>query len=102
MTEATVLPHPTGLREGFRINWERLIIDIQRSTWLDGSSQRYSLKAIATACGRGENWAWNLKNIPGTEPRYHDALMLLGLWVEKTGKTNAELPVHREFERARK
>ncbi len=72
-------------------------MDIQRSTWLAGTSERYSDVAIARACGRGKTWTWSLRNIPGTEPKFHDALLLLGLWVEKTGGTTP--PVRRETER---
>ena len=83
--------------QGVRIDWERVILDIQRSTWMDGKSDRYSNRSIARACGRGENWVWNLKNIPNTEPKFHDAIMLLALWAEKTGLQ--EIPFRREFER---
>lgn len=72
-------------------------MDIQRSTWLARSSERYSLRAIGQACNRGQNWVWCLKNVPNTEPKFHDALLLLGLWAEKTGKQS--IPFHREFER---
>lgn len=93
----TIHAMPT-LSRGARIDWERVIMDIQRSTWLANSSDRYSHRAIARACGRGENWVWNLKNVPGTEPKFHDALLLLGLWAEKTGLD--QYPLHREFERS--
>lgn len=82
---------------GVRIDWERVILEIQRSTWMEGRSDRFSNRAIARACGRGENWVWSLKNIPGTEPKFHDAIMLLGLWAEKTG--GERIPLHRESER---
>lgn len=100
MTEALM---SSVVTEGARVDWERVIIDIQRSTWLADKSQRKSLREISSACGRGgvagHNWAWNLKNIPGTEPKFHDAMMLLALWSEKTGKKGEELPLRRDFER---
>lgn len=92
-----MLPNLPDVANGARIDWERVIMDIQRSTWLASSSDRYSHRAIAHACGRGENWVWSLKNIPGTEPKFHDALLLLGLWAEKTGLE--QYPLHRESER---
>lgn len=76
MTEALM---SSVVTEGARVDWERVIIDIQRSTWLAEKSQRKSLKAIGHACGRGDTWAWSLKNIPGTQPTFHDGLMLLTL-----------------------
>jgi len=93
-----MLPNlPPDIAQGARIDWEQVVLDIQRSTWLDSASDRYSHRAIAHACGRGENWVWSLKNIPGTEPKFHDALLLLGLWAEKTG--GEALPLRRESER---
>lgn len=90
------IPPLTDLLEGRRIDWGRVVLDIQRSAWLREQAQWTSLRAIAHACGRGENWAWSLKNIDGTEPKFHDALMLIGLWAEKTGGT--ALPLHRDSE----
>lgn len=98
MSDQQPLPPLTDLLEGRRIDWERVVLDIQRSAWLREQSQWKSLRAIAHACGRGENWAWSLKNIPNTEPKFHDALLLIGLWAETTGGT--ALPLHRESERA--
>jgi hypothetical protein len=83
-----------------RVDWPGVILDIQRSTWLaDKQSGRMSLEAIATACGRGYSWAWSLKNIPATEPRFHDGLLLLGLWSDKTAKAADALPLYRESNR---
>lgn len=96
MTEALM---SSVVIEGARVDWERVIIDIQRSTWLADKSQRMGIKSIAKACGRTFSWAWNLKNIPNTQPKFHDGLMLLALWSEKTGKPGSELPLHLESER---
>ena len=92
-----MLPNLPDVANGARIDWERVVMDIQRSMWLSGKSERYSDVAIARACGRGKTWTWALRNIPGTEPKFHDALLLLGLWAEKTGGTT--LPHRRESER---
>lgn len=97
MSESILLPQ--AINTGIRVDWERVIIDIQRSTWLADKSQRKSLKAISHACGRGDTWAWSLKNIPGTQPTFHDGLMLLGLWQEKTGIDGNELPLLRDSKR---
>ncbi len=85
------LPPLTSLLEGRRIDWEQVVLDIQRSAWLREQGQWTSLKAIALSVGRTEGWVWNLKNIPGTEPKFHDALLLIGLWAEKTGKVDLPL-----------
>jgi hypothetical protein len=86
------------LRSGNRIDWPQVILDLQRSDW--GQSQRKwtPMQAIAEACGRGPSWVWALKNVDGTEPKFHDGMMLIGLWAEKTGGT--ELPFHRETKTA--
>jgi len=77
---------------GDRIDWERVIMDIQRATGLADMSDRASLAEIASACGRTFTWAWNLKNIPGTQPKLHDGLILLGLWAEVMGQDKPALP----------
>ncbi len=86
-----------GLRGGRRIDWERLIMDIQRSAWLSGVSATASLAEISRACGRNDTWAWQLKNVPDTEPKFHDGLMLLGLWADVTGKAGEEVPILGDF-----
>ena len=90
------LPPLTELLEGRRIDWERVVLDIQRSSWLKGKSQRMSESEIAQACGRGRNWVWALKNIPNTEPKFHDALLRIGLWAQVTGGKAEGLPICRE------
>lgn len=75
-----------------RIDWERVLIDIQQSSWARGQGDRMSLESIGDHCGRSFGWAWNLKNIPGTEPRGHDALRLLLLWAECTGNPGPVIP----------
>ncbi|MDP2074624.1 hypothetical protein [Hydrogenophaga sp.] len=90
MTEQS-LPRLPTLQQGDRINWEQVVLDIQRSAWLREKGQWTSLRAIAQEVGRTEGWVWNLKNIPCTEPKFHDGLLLIGLWVEKTGKLDLPL-----------
>jgi hypothetical protein len=81
-----------------RIDWFRVIVDLERARW--------SLERIAVAVERSKGWVSNLKNIPGTEPRFHDGLMLLGLWSQVTGKDRASVevqhhPAEKGQERAR-
>ena len=71
-----------------RVDWFRVIVDLERARW--------SLDRIAQDVGRSKGWVSNLKNIPDTGPRFHDGLMLLGLWAEVTGKGADVLPVVRE------
>lgn len=80
------------MRPGDRIDWERVIMDIQRATAMAGLSERASIDEIARACGRTSTWAWNLKNVPGTQPKLHDGLVLLGLWAEVMGQDRPKLP----------
>jgi hypothetical protein len=74
-----------------RTDWFRVIVDLERAG--------YSLDRIAAECLRGKTWAWSLKNVPDTEPRFHDGMLLLGLWAQATGKNRAEPPVLHELSR---
>jgi len=67
-----------------RIDWFRVIVEIQRSGW--------SLDRIAFEMQRSKGSISNLKNIPGTEPRFHDGMKLLGLWCDVTGKQHTDAP----------
>jgi hypothetical protein len=67
-----------------RIDWFRVIVDLQRAG--------YSHDRIAAECLRGKTWVWSLQNVPGTEPRFHDGMLLLGLWATATGKDRATAP----------
>ena len=40
----------------------------------------------------GKTWVHRLKNVPGTEPGFHDGAMLIGLWAEKTRRPLADMP----------
>ena len=66
-----------------RIDWFRVIVDLEGKRW--------SLERIAAAVDRSKGWVSNLKNIPGTEPKFHDGLMLLGLWMHVTGKERSSV-----------
>lgn len=70
------------------IDWSRLIFDLEAL----GMSQRQ----IGVECGMsteiGGTWVNRLKNIPGTQPKYHAGALLLGLWAEKTGQLTLEAP----------
>jgi hypothetical protein len=71
----------TQLADIKRIDWFRVIVDLERERW--------SLERIAIAVDRSKGWVSNLKNIPGTEPRWCDGQLLLGLWSHVTGKDRA-------------
>lgn len=67
-----------------RVDWFRVIVELER---LGHSHER-----IAAECMRGKTWAWALKNVPDTEPRYRDGVALLAFWSEQTGKPASEYP----------
>lgn len=75
--------------QGKRIDWSEMIFNLERC----GMSQRQ----IGLECGldpeNGHVWVNRLKNIPGTQPKFHDGAMLLGLWAEKMAKAPAEAPL---------
>lgn len=70
---------------GRRFDWAAMIFELERL----GLSQR----DIAHRCDvSGHSWVNNLKNIPGTQPKFHDGAVLLSVWAEVTGKSTAEAP----------
>jgi hypothetical protein len=74
ITESTtrqVAVHPR------RVDWFRIVVDLERS----GMSQA----AIGLAIGRSSAQVFAYKSIPDTEPPFHHAMMLLGLWEERVG-----------------
>ncbi len=76
-----------------RIDWWQVITDLGRA--------EISHERIAAECLRSKGWVDNLKNTPGTEPRFHDGMIVLALWQEHCGKEGAEPPVHAETVRNR-
>jgi hypothetical protein len=68
-----------------RVDWAQLIVDLV----LAG----YSHERIAAECMRGKTWVWTLANEPGSEPRFHDGQVLLGLWERATGRPEGGPPV---------
>lgn len=73
------------------IDWAQIIMDLKRI----GMTNR----EIAAECGHpdldqggGKYWIDRLKNIPDTQPNFHDGAMLLGVWADRMKKPLAELP----------
>lgn len=68
-----------------RIDWWQVITDLERA--------EVSHERIAAECLRSKGWVDNLKNTPGTEPRFHDGAVLLGLWATYCGAAGRVTPV---------
>lgn len=66
------------------IDWSQIICDLEAA----GMTQR----AIGDACDTSASWANNLKNIEGTEPKFHNGALLLGLWSQKLGRPANTVP----------
>lgn len=77
------------------IDWSRVVTDLEA----DGMSW----SEIAQACGfndqsrrspsdGGKTWVHRLKNVPDTQPMFHDGALLLGLWADRMQRPLAELP----------
>ena len=74
------------------IDWSQIIFDLEAA----GLTQR----EIGARCGFGDTrgvgtgrvWANNLKNIPGTQPKFNDGAMLLAVWADVTGRAASEAP----------
>lgn len=71
-----------------RIDWWRVISDLQQAG--------YSVDRIAAECLRSHGWVLQLKNLYA-EPRFHDGMMLLGLWADATGHPRERAPKQSGF-----
>lgn len=67
-----------------RIDWFRVIVDLERS----GMTQA----EIGASIGRSSTQVFAYKSIPNTEPPFHEAAMLLGLWDERCGANRPDGP----------
>lgn len=69
------------IRPPRRIDWSQIIRDLERLGM--------TMRQIGAECDKGhrseqgKSWVSSLKNIPGTEPRFHEGALLIGLWAEK-------------------
>jgi hypothetical protein len=75
------------------IDWSQIVVDLERC----GLTQR----EIAGECGfpdtdkangGGKYWVNRLKNIPNTQPNFHEGALLLGLWADRMRRPLADLP----------
>ncbi len=55
-----------------RVDWCGVVIDLERAG--------YSQRQIGGECDADASWVNRLKNIPGTQPKFHSGALLLGLW----------------------
>ncbi len=90
-------PMPTKrIRASCGIDWSQLIMDLEAAG--------YTQRAMAAACGfpdvdrslaedgGGKYWINRLKNVPGTQPKFHNGAMLLGLWAQVFSRPPSEAP----------
>ena len=71
------------------IDWSEVVFDLLRSG--------LSARQIGMECGfddptNAKAWVQRLKNIPGTQPKFHNGAMLLGLWAERVQRPPAQAP----------
>lgn len=85
---------PTKRRH--RIDWSALVFDLERAG--------YSQREIGRECDMPESvagpWVNRLKNIPGTQPKFHSGALLLGLWAEAMKAEPRDAPTTSEFSAA--
>lgn len=70
-----------------RVDWFRVIVDLERS----GMTQA----EIGLAIERSQSQVAAYKSIPDTEPPFHHAMLLLGLWEARCRHMRAGLPFMR-------
>ena len=76
------------------IDWSRVVMDLEEL----GMTQRQ----IGAECGfmdvdspgqgSGKVWVNKLKNIPDTQPKFHEGALLLGLWADRMRRPLSDLP----------
>lgn len=76
------------------IDWSQIVMDLEAL----GMTQRQ----IGAECGfmdvdrpglgSGKVWVNRLRNIPDTEPGFHEGAMLLGLWAQRMVRPLTDLP----------
>lgn len=70
------------------IDWAQMVRDLEAA----GMTQ----EQIGVSCdfdrSSAASWANRLKNIPGTEPKFHNGALLLGLWSVKMGRVANDVP----------
>jgi hypothetical protein len=67
-----------------RIDWFRVICELQRSGW--------TLASIGAQVGRSEGWVIHLNNSPDAQPRFDDGEALIALWAIATRRTAGAAP----------
>jgi hypothetical protein len=72
------------------IDWSQIVRDLEKA----GMTQQ----DIGAACDKahyddgGRSWVNKLKNIDGTQPKFHEGALLLGLWADRLGRPYLDLP----------
>lgn len=76
------------------IDWSRIVLDLEKL----GMTQRQIgaecgfLDVDSTTHGSGKVWVNRLRNIPDTEPGFHEGALLLGLWATRMARPLTDLP----------
>jgi hypothetical protein len=70
------------------IDWSRIVFDLEAA----GMSQRQIAAECGFAAGDGGYWVNRLKNIPDTQPQFHEGALLLGLWADRMRQPLADVP----------
>jgi hypothetical protein len=74
------------LTQAVYVDWFRIFVDLER--------HGYNVSRVAAEIEIPRTTLLGWKNIPGTQPKYPDAIRLIELWADLTGLTVAELPEH--------
>lgn len=71
-------------RPALRFDYSAIVFQLEAA----GMSQR----EIGGQCEADQTWVQRLKNVPGTQPKLHNGLLLLGLWMSTTGRPATDIP----------
>jgi hypothetical protein len=77
-----------------RIDWTEVVFQIERAGYSQGQiGQECGIQPErAGVAWHSAYWANRLRNIPGTQPSFHEGALLIAMWVRVTGRTTQQLP----------
>lgn len=80
--------------EAKNVDWWRVVTDLSLSGWSQGRLSRRMKKH--------KSWFADLRNTPGTQPKFMDGLKLIEIWCEVMGKGWEDVPTEQPMFSAHK
>lgn len=77
------------------IDWTRVIMDLEAlgMSWSEIAQEcGFNDQSRSSPMDGGKTWINRLKNVPDTQPMFHEGALLLGLWADRMQRPLADLP----------